>query len=266
MLARHEELHTIPRGAIETVQLCGCLVAHQCKRPERRESDAEPLFPARRCPNDAPHIGRNPFEPASAYVVPHLSHGEADGSKVRRAHDAVLRRGEAGDALPLVEGHAPVCTASRRRRPSSSSRRCSQAMRASPFPPRLGPRGDAGEGVCAGVRLAASPSRSHLGKFGDAGGGCGGFGWQRRQSGRIWANLATQARGFGGWDRRWVERQGERQGWRRKRVMALSPTVARFSGSSMPRPSDGARHRTPTLPSASLRCTVRAATPTSVSG
>ena len=52
----------------------------------------------------------------------------------------------------------------------------------------------------------------------------------------------------------------------RKRVILSSPIRSRFSGSSMPRPSAGARHSTPILPSASLRCTALAAAPTSVSG
>ena len=44
---------------------------------------------------------------------------------------------------------------------------------------------------------------------------------------------------------------------RRKRVILSSPMRARFSGSSMPRPSSGARHSTPILPSCSLRCTAQ---------
>lgn len=54
--------------------------------------------------------------------------------------------------------------------------------------------------------------------------------------------------------------------WRRKRVMRSSPMRSRLAGSSMPRPSWGARHRMPILPSCSLRWILRAASPVWVRG
>ena len=52
----------------------------------------------------------------------------------------------------------------------------------------------------------------------------------------------------------------------RNRVIRSSPTRARSSGSSMPRPSSGARHSTPIFPSCRLWCTWYAASPTSSRG
>src|SRR5205807_632615 len=49
---------------------------------------------------------------------------------------------------------------------------------------------------------------------------------------------------------------------RRNSVIRSSPILARASGSSIPRPSEGAKHSTPTLPSCRLWCTSRVASPT----
>src|SRR5207253_2931722 len=49
--------------------------------------------------------------------------------------------------------------------------------------------------------------------------------------------------------------------WRRNRAMRSSPTLALSSGSSTPRPSRGARHSTPILPSCRLWWTWLAASP-----
>src|ERR1700722_15706921 len=52
----------------------------------------------------------------------------------------------------------------------------------------------------------------------------------------------------------------------RNKVIRSSPTLARSSGSSMPRPSTGARHSTPILPSCRLWWTWYAASPPCSSG
>ena len=109
--ARDEELDSVRCGSIEAVQLGSGLMAHQCRRPERREPDAESLLPARRCSDDTPHPGCNPFESTGADVIPDGRRGDAQRGEVLRADDPVLRRSDAGNALPLIECHAPVWAA-----------------------------------------------------------------------------------------------------------------------------------------------------------